>query len=171
MFLNTIKLVFNYPVDMDECVNELYIYLLRDDAAKLRGFEGRSSFGTWLKKVCIRFFIALEKSRKVIENQSHEAPYNKGNGGGESSGESSGEEIIDTLSALEAKEDLERLFRQMDNERYVAVIRALVLEDREPAQIARFMGITVANLYNIKKRALDSLARIAMAEKGKYERK
>ena len=82
-----------------------------------------------------------------------------------------GDEVIDMLSADEAKQDMERLFTLMSNERYVSVIRALVLEDREPEQIARFMGVTVANLYNIKKRALAALAKVAINERRKYENK
>lgn len=160
LFSNTISLVFNYPVDKDECINDFYIYLMSHNASKLRSFEGRSSFGAWLKKVAIRFFIVLEKSKRVIENTSHE-PLLEQEGF---------DNVTDTVSAMDAKEDLERLFKQMHNERYVMVIRTLVLEDREPEHIAKFMGITVANLYNIKKRALASLAKVAIKERSKYEK-
>lgn len=158
LFLNTISLVFDYPVDKDECINDLYIYLMNNDASKLRSFEGRCSFGAWLKKVVVRFFISLEKSKRVIEDNSREPLYEQ-NGV---------DDVTDTIAAIDAKEDLERLFRLMDNPRYVMVIHALVLEEREPEHIARFMGITVANLYNIKKRALAALARIAIKESKKY---
>ena len=50
LFLCTIAVVFDRRVDADECVDELYLYLMRDDAAKLRSFEGRSTFGCWLKR-------------------------------------------------------------------------------------------------------------------------
>ncbi len=159
LFLNTISLVFNYPVDIDECINDFYVYLMSNDASKLRGFEGRCSFGTWLKKVVVRYFITLEKSRRVIEDTSHETLFEQ-NGY---------DDVTDTNSAVDAKEDLERLFRLMNNERYVMVIRTLVIEDKEPEHLARFMGITVANLYNIKKRALAALARVAIKERNKYE--
>lgn len=161
LFLNAISLIFNYPVDKDECINDFYIYLMSHNASKLRSFEGRSSFGTWLKKVAIRFFITLEKSKRVIENTSNEPLF-----------EQEGfDDVTDTVSAMDAKEALERLFEQMHNDRYVMVIRALVLEDREPEHIAKFMGITVANLYNIKKRALTSLAKVAIRERNKYGNK
>ncbi len=161
LFLNAISLVFNYPVDKDECINDLYLYLMDDDASRLRSFEGRSSLGAWLKRVVVRFFITLEKSKRVIEDTSHESPFEK----------DGFDDVTDTVSAIDAKEDLERLFKQMNNKRYVMIIRALVLEDREPECIARSMGITVANLYNIKKRALASLAKVAMKERNKYEGK
>ena len=97
----------------------------------------------------------------MIENTSHE-PLLEQEGF---------DDVTDTVSVMDAKEDLERLFKQMHNERYVMVIRTLVLEGREPEHIAKFMSITVANLYNIKKRALASLAKVAMKERSKYENK
>ena len=51
------------------------------------------------------------------------------------------------------------------------VIRELVLKEVEPGFLALSMGITVANLYNIKKRALAALAHLAMNDKKKYENK
>lgn len=165
LFMCAIQVVFDYPVDAEECINELYLYLMKDDAAKLNAFEYRSTLGCWLKKVVIRFFRDLRNSRRVIEDQSKEPLYEK------RSEDHNDDEVIDMLSADEAKQDLERLFTLMSNERYVSVIRALVLEDREPEQIARFMGVTVANLYNIKKRALAALAKVAINERRKYENK
>ena len=57
----------------------------------------------------------------------------------------------------------------MKNRRYVQLIRDLVFEDREPEEVAGRMGITVANLYNIKRRALTDLSRAAMSDREKYE--
>lgn len=164
LFFNAIQVIFDYPVDKDECINELYFYLMKEDAAKLKAFEYRSTLGCWLKKVVIRFFRDLRDTRRVIDDNSKEPLYEK-------KGNNQDDEVIDTLAADEAKADLEYLFALMKNERYVMVIRALILEDREPEQIARFMGITVANLYNIKKRALASLAKVAINERRKYENK
>lgn len=164
LFVNTISLIFDYQVDKDECINELYYFLLKNDAEKLRQFQGRSTLGCWLKKVVIRFFLDLKKSKRIIDNISKEPSYETEGNGGEG-------EMIDTLSAIEAKEDLERLFELMGNDRYVMVIRSLVLEDRDPKQIAKFMKITTANLYNIKKRALAALARVAINDKKKYGNK
>ena len=103
LFINVIKLIFDYQVDYDECISELYYHLMKNDAA--------------------------------------------------------------------AKIDLERLFDLMSNKRYVMVIRELVLKEVEPEFLALSMGITVANLYNIKKRALATLAHLALNDKKKYENK
>ena len=44
LFINVIKLIFDYQVDYDECISELYYHLMKNDAAVLRHFEGRSTF-------------------------------------------------------------------------------------------------------------------------------
>ena len=141
LFINVIKLIFDYQVDYDECISELYYHLMKNDAAVLRNFEGRSTIGTWIK------------SKEPLYEQNHE------------------EEIDDSESKIAAKIDLERLFDLMSNKRYVMVIRELVLKEVEPEFLALSMGITVANLYNIKKRALAALAHLAMNDKKKYENK
>ena len=64
--------------------------------------------------------------------------------------------------------DLERLLGGMTNERYVYVIRKLILEDCEPEQLANEMGVTTANLYNIKRRAMAQLTRIALNDIDEY---
>lgn len=43
LFINVIKLIFDYQVDYDECISELYYHLMKNDAAVLRNFEGRST--------------------------------------------------------------------------------------------------------------------------------
>ena len=68
-------------------------------------------------------------------------------------------------------ECISELYYHLMNKRYVMVIRELVLKEVEPEFLALSMGITVANLYNIKKRALAALAHLAMNDKKKYENK
>jgi hypothetical protein len=50
----------------------------------------------------------------------------------------------------------------------VYVIRRLILEDCEPEELAREMNITTANLYNIKRRSMAQLTRIALNDIKKY---
>ena len=57
LFCSIMKKVFDYEVEYDEMVNELYVYLMEGDAIKLRNFEYRSSVYQWLKVLAIRFFI------------------------------------------------------------------------------------------------------------------
>lgn len=154
LFCSIMKLVFNYEVDYDEMVNELYVYLMEDDAAKLRNFQYRSSVYLWLKILATRYFI--KRRDKMIEGHSQDTPYDGHN--------LVALATIDTSSA----NDLERLFDVMPTKRYVHVIRRLVIEDCEPEQLAQEMNITTANLYNIKRRAMAQLTRTALNDIKKY---
>ena len=66
---------------------------------------------------------------------------------------------------------MERLFKAMPNQRYAYVIRKLVVEDMEPDQLAKEMNIMTANLYNIKKRAMEQLTRVALNDSKEYGKK
>ena len=68
LFVSIIRHVFSYEVDYDEFVNELYVYIMENDAYRLKQFKGRSSIYQWLKVVAIRFFMA--KRNKMIEYDS-----------------------------------------------------------------------------------------------------
>jgi len=150
LLCSIIRLAFDSGVDYDELVNELYLYLMENDASRLRRFGYRSSVYQWLKVLAIRYFI--KRRDQVIDDVSHEASYH---------GEESEEEN-------HASEDLERLFGLMPNKRYVKVIRRLVIADEDPERVAREMNITTANLYNIKRRAMAQLARVALNDIQQY---
>ena len=70
-----------------------------------------------------------------------------------------------------AKADLRRLFERMPNRRYVYVIQQLVIEDREPEEMAKEMNVTVDNLYNIKRRAMAQLTQVALNDIREYGKK
>lgn len=154
LFCSIMKMVFGYEVDYDEMVNELYLYLMEEDAAKLRQFEYRSTVYQWLKVLAIRFFI--KKRNRMIDDASHETPYDRQD-----------MERPETDAPL-AENDLERLFDAMATKRYVHVLRRLILEDQEPEQLAQEMNITTANLYNIKRRAMAQLTRVALSDIKEY---
>jgi len=154
LFYSIINIVFDYEVEYDELVNELYLYLMEDDAAKLRNFEYRSSVYQWLKVIAIRFFI--KKRARMIDNTSGEPPYDKQ------------DQIAASESDVAVEYDIERLFEAMPTKRYVYVIRRLILEDCEPEELAREMNITTANLYNIKRRSMAQLTRIALNDIKEY---
>ena len=152
LFCSIMQKVFDYEVNYDEFVNELYVYLMEDDAVKLRNFEYRSSAYQWLKVLAIRFFI--HKRGRMIDDTSQETPYD-GNQQAEN-------------TDMTAEGDMERLFDNMPNKRYVYVIRCLILEDRDPEHLAHEMNITTANLYNIKRRAMAQLTRVALNDIKEY---
>ena len=154
MFCKIISLVFSYEVDYDEFVNELYVYLMENDAQKLRDFEYRSSVYMWLKVIAIRYFI--KKRDRMIDVTPEGTPYDRP------------ELIEDCDDNGTAVSDMETLFSRMPSERYVDVLRKLLIEDCEPDKLAQEMGVTKANLYNIKRRAMAQLTRIALKDINEY---
>lgn len=154
LFYSVMKKVFDREVEYDEMANELYVYLMEDDAVKLRNFQYRSSVYQWLKVLAIRFFI--KKRARMIDGSIQESPYN-------GCGQTAASE-----SDTSAEGDLERLFKMMPTQRYVYVIRRLVIEDREPEEVAKEMEITTDNLYNIKRRAMAQLTRTALKDIKEY---
>lgn len=154
LFISVMKRVFDYEVEYNEMVNELYVYLMEDDAVKLRNFEYRSSVYQWLKILAIRFFI--KKRGRMIDDSGQETPYDGRN------------QKVVTSEDMTAGGDIERLFNNMPTKRYVYVIRRLILEDWEPERLADEMNITTANLYNIKRRAVAQLTRAALQDIKEY---
>ncbi|MBR5335526.1 MAG: sigma-70 family RNA polymerase sigma factor, partial [Bacteroidaceae bacterium] len=51
LFLSIIRYVFSYEVDYDEFVNEFYLYLMENDAYRLKQYEGRSTMYQWIKVI------------------------------------------------------------------------------------------------------------------------
>jgi RNA polymerase sigma factor (sigma-70 family) len=148
MFHHIIYKVFARQAEKNELINELYLHLQANDWQKLRQFDYRSRLATWMSIVAIRFF--QKKRNKLIENKSSEPLIIE-------RAESNEEQIHHRL-------DVESLINRLPNERSRFVIRKLILEDKEPQDVANEMEITVDNLYNIKRRALLQLARIAGKE-------
>lgn len=144
------RFVYKHPVEYDDMVNQLYEYLMADNCAKLKKFEYRSSIYQWIKVVATRFFIRHRNS--MIDNNSKDNPYLIGKDG----------EVIDPVNEINDKIDIENMLQFMDNTRYSDVIRNLVLNDVEPERYAKQIGVSVGNLYNIKKRAMASFTHVAI---------
>lgn len=162
LFQGIIKSVFDGKMEYGELVNELYVYLMEDDAAKLKSFQYRCSVYQWLKVLAIRFFIRKRESDKVLDNGNHEPLY-------EENGYS-----MTTDYYEEAKEDMKRLIAGMRNKRYAFVLQRLVVEEVPTEDLADEMGITTDNLYNIKGRAIRQLTQAAINDiyynKHQYEK-
>lgn len=152
LFISILRRIFNYTVDYDECINELYIHLMEDDARRLKQFAGRSSIFQWMKIVATRFFI--NKRNVVIDTNSSNPLLDR--------------VVMFQGASSEAKDDaridVETLLASMSNRRYAEVLQRLVIEDADPEVVAEEMGVNIDNLYNIKKRAIAALMRIAIAK-------
>ena len=139
MFTYIIRCVFDGKVEMDELISELFIMLQKDDWKKLRQFDFRSKLMTWMTMVAVRFF--QKKRDTLIDSESSEAliPINK--------------QQTNPSRNHELRMDIESALAKMKNERYRDVIIALDLKEIEPEKYAKSIDTTVANLYNIRRRA------------------
>lgn len=158
LFISIIRRVFgNQIVDYDEIISELYVLLMENDARKLRTFKHESTLFQWLKTIAVRHCLELKRRGKVIDNESQEPLVNSGKN-------------LSYVESSQAKMDVESLLRQMNNQRYALVIHLLMIEEKSPEEVAKQLSITVANLYNIKRRAMKALVEVALKDKGSYER-
>lgn len=92
----------------------------------------------------------------MIDDTSQETPYD------------GRQQMVDSKTDMTAEGDMERLFNNMPSKRYVYVIRRLLLEDYEYEELAKEMNITTANLYNIRRRAMAQLTRVALNDIKNY---
>ena len=138
--------------EYDEMVNELYALLLADDGRRLRTFTFSCSLYQWLKVVALHHLTAKTDS-VVIDSVSKEPLYER----------AAEKETVEADSS--AREDVERLLSQMPNQRYATVLRRLTLEGYSNEELAREMDVNIANLYNIKRRAMAQLSEVALKDK------
>lgn len=158
LFSSIIGRVFPYHVDYNEFVSEFYVYLMDDNAARLKKFEGRSSIYQWLKTVALRFALELLRKRILIDTQSGIPPY-------------TGDEPYDDEYRNDAKMDIETLLSRMTNKRQVYVLRRHFIDDIDEPTLAKELGVKVSNLYNIKKRAMTALSEVALTDIQQYGKK
>ena len=154
LFYGIISDVFDYKADYDELVNELYAHLMADDARRLRMFEGRSNIYSWLKSVARNFFLDKKNHERVIEKE-HDDCLLKEAGKIE-------DESPDRPDKKQEEEDMRvaAILDQIENERYRLVIEKHIIEGMDFDELEKLTGIKKANLYNIKKRALNKLEQI-----------
>ena len=158
LFISVIRRVFDKQiVNYDEIISELYILLMENDAKKLRSFKFESTLYQWLKTIAIRHCLLQKSKAKVIDDESQE-PLNNSH------------RELSSAESAQARMDMETLLRQMKNQRYALVIRLLMIEDRTPEEVSRQLCVTVDNLYNIKRRAIQALTEVALKDKKHYER-
>lgn len=157
LFICVIRRVFgNQIIDYDEIISEIYVLLMENDAKRLRQFKFESSLYQWLKVMAIRHCMLLKRQGKVIDDMSQE-PLNNN-------------KHLEMVENSQAKMDLEALLCQMKNQRYALVIRLLIVEEQTPESVARELAVSVANLYNIKRRAILALTEVALKDKKHYGR-
>lgn len=140
--LNDIKYsLMGGNVDYDELVNDLFIYLSKDNWHKLDTFAGINgcSLCSWVTRITWRFFLKqraplLGKAvLDIAEIQIRETTDN-----------------LETEIAM----DVAATFEKMPSNRYVQVLQWMLVDGYDADEVAAKLNTTVANVYNIKHRAI-----------------
>lgn len=140
--LNDIKYsLMESNIDYDELVDELYIYLSKDNWHKLDTFAGINgcSLCSWVTRITWRYFLKRREhllgkvTRDITEVSISDCTKN-----------------LDTEIAM----DVNTTFERMPNKRYVQVLQWMLLEGYDADEVAAKLNTTVANVYNIKHRAI-----------------
>lgn len=154
IFYHVINKIFDAKADYDELVNELYAHLMENDARRLRMFEGRSNIYVWLSTVAKNFFRDKKNRERVIENGHDDSLYNEAG--------KIADDNPDQPDKKQEEEDMRvaAILDQIENERYRLIIEKHVLEGMSFDELEKLTGISKANLYNIKMRALKKLEQI-----------
>jgi len=155
LFVYIIRSVFDGNQEINELVNELYLYLRHDDWYKVRQFDYRSKLITWISVVAIRFF--QKKRALMIDSDPIETLYDQNTFWQE------------TGISQDRRMDVRKAIAQMPNERYQHVIVELELKERNPEELAQEMNITIDNLYNIRRRARLQLKTIMVRKEDYYD--
>jgi len=149
------KKVFNPQAESEEFINDLYLYLQEKEWSKLLQFDYRSKLTTWLSVVATRFFI--KKNNDLLIEKQRVIPLNE---------KSRNDTGYDPVKKMLIKMDIHNALERMPNARYREILRDLYIHEMEPEAVAIKLNITLANLYNIKHRAIQQIAEIFKNEYG-----
>lgn len=153
LFAYIIQSIFDYQIDENTLISELYIYLQANDWHKVKQFDYRSKLTTWMSVVAIRYF--QKKREMLIETEMSQTLIRETDSG------------FNPNFCIERKIDIHDAMNRMRNLRYRQVIEMLDLKEMRPDILAKQMNVTVDNLYNIHRRALLQL-RMLMGRKEDY---
>ncbi|MBR4535347.1 MAG: sigma-70 family RNA polymerase sigma factor [Bacteroidales bacterium] len=143
---NALKAAGNKSIELDDLIQELYLYISKNDWEKLRKYSPEYPFANWFSVVSYRFFkdftfSMIESSQNVpIDNIDDRTVLSQGNN-------ISSSIIMDIKNAI----------RKAKPPRDRQILEALILNEEEPTDVAAQFEVTVDNLYNIKRRAIAKL--------------
>lgn len=141
---NAMKAAPSVPVD--DLVQELYLYLSANNWERLRKYNPELPFDRWLSVVSYRFF--KDFSHSMIDSR-YQIPITN----------IEDQQLLNvgTTQMNHIMMDIRQGFEKLEPPRDREILTALILNDEESQQVADRFGVTVDNLYNIKRRALAKL--------------
>jgi RNA polymerase sigma factor (sigma-70 family) len=160
LFISINREIFNGNAEINELIIEFYLFLYEDNWRRLRSFDShKGKLITWISKVARRFFEKKRKQMRKYEYLDIDTVKEKDEPlvNGDEPLEDEDEELVDEDEQQHHKLDSTKLIDLLPRERDRNVVQWLVIEGIEPQKVADNLGITVGNVYNIKRRALKKL--------------
>lgn len=147
------KSIFDkYYTDCENCyefINEIYVYILmphkETGISKLAAFGFRCSLTMWLKIVSEHFCHQLYTRKSNLPTDSlDDTDRNPGIS-----------VSVDTKIESLDMQDLQKILAAMPNKRFRSLIGYRYLEEKSNEETAELLGVTMANYYNMHRRAKD----------------
>lgn len=148
-----------------ELMNQIYMLILspskRTGRCQLENFKGESTLRSWIASVAKYYCYGVFKKKVVSSEVIFEAGGDRLKRENTLIRKGTNEEIMDDdrFGSVEMdttnmiKEDFMSLISLMPNKRYAEVIRLFKLENYSNTEVANILGMSMANLYNLKLRA------------------
>lgn len=130
-------------VDLDDVVNELYVYLSARSWHKLNTFVGHNGcrLSSWMIPLSWHFFLQRRNYLLgLVLNDNKEIDKMK-------------DDRMDEFD-VEVALEVEQTFLAMSNSTYVKVLRWLLVDGFSFEEVAGMLDTNVSNVYNIKHRAV-----------------
>lgn len=150
---NAIKAAGTKSIGFDDLIQELFLYVSRNNWEKLHKYSTEFPFTSWFSVVSYRFFKDFTHS---MLDSSNTLPISEMN---DHTISIAGTHRIDTVM-MDIRAAIVKLYPPRDRE----IVEALVVNEEEPAEVAQRFDVTVDNLYNIKRRALAKLIKDHLQE-------
>jgi len=143
---NAYKTAGNKDVDLDDLIQELYLFISKNDWEKLRKYSPEYPFEKWFSVVSYRFFKDFTAS--MIDSHRNLPIDNI-------------EERMVMFQQTQVEKmmatDIKNAIGCVRPTRNAQILKALIIDEEDPAEVAKRFEVTVDNLYNIKRRALAKL--------------
>lgn len=134
--------LFKGTVDYDELVNDLYIYLSRNNWSALDSYRGdnQARLSSWISRVAWHYFMnSYRRLSRVLPDED---------------GVLGSMKPYAVISDDDIRMDIEKALHLMPNRRYAEVLKLNLYYGYSAEDIAVLMNTTVSNVYNIKHRAV-----------------
>lgn len=138
--------IFPNKMDVQELVDEFFLYLYEDDWRRLRTYNGSTKLSTWISVVSLRFFrnyklAKLDFNGAITISDKWESYCG---------------DWIDSKD-VGIGMDLQEAIDSIENDRDRDIAKLIILKDIAPEDIAKQFGLTIDHVYTIKNRFIKQL--------------